>query len=139
MRRIDNFRGNYYFLSNFYPVAIRYNWMVYGNAEAAFQAQKVLTDAERRPFISMSATNAKKYGRKVKLRPDWEDVKLVVMYDIVLAKFTQNPSLKEMLIATGNAELVEGNTWGDRYWGVCNGTGSNYLGKILMAVREQLR
>jgi predicted NAD-dependent protein-ADP-ribosyltransferase YbiA (DUF1768 family) len=61
------------------------------------------------------------------------------MYQCVKDKFTRNQDLKEQLIATGNEELVEGNTWGDIYWGVSRGRGKNMLGKILMRVREELR
>ena len=70
---------------------------------------------------------------------DWEEVKDQIMYEICLAKFTQNEELKEKLLATGNEELVEGNTWHDTYWGVCNRRGKNKLGKILMRVRSELK
>lgn len=61
------------------------------------------------------------------------------MYEICMAKFTQNEDLKEKLLATGNDILEEGNTWGDKVWGTVNGVGENKLGKILMKVREELR
>jgi ribA/ribD-fused uncharacterized protein len=74
----------------------------------------------------------------VSLRKDWEQVKYDIMLDIVRAKFSQNPEIKEKLIATGNTPLEEGNTGGDRIWGTVNGKGANNLGKILMKVREEL-
>lgn len=139
--KIDKFRGKYFFLSNFYPVKVNYNGLEYQNNEAAFQAQKVLDEQSKLPFTQMSPTDAKRRGKHVKLRQDWEDVKDGIMEEIVCAKFTQNPDLKEKLLATADAELVEGNTWNDRYWGVDirTGAGKNHLGKILMKVREELK
>ena len=61
------------------------------------------------------------------------------MEDICRAKFTQNEELKKKLIDTGDATLIEGNTWNDTFWGVCNGVGENNLGKILMKIREELK
>ena len=61
------------------------------------------------------------------------------MYEIVLAKFTQNPDLKKKLLATGDEHLEEGNTWGDTIWGTVDGVGENRLGKILMRVRDELK
>ena len=87
----------------------------------------------------MNPSEAKRTGRKVKLRPDWEDVKINEMRNIVRAKFSQNPELAEKLIQTGDAHLEEGNTWGDRTWGTVNGSGQNLLGKILMEIRETLK
>lgn len=93
----------------------------------------------RRAFAELDASDAKKLGRQVPLRGDWEEVKDNIMYEICKAKFTQNEDLKEKLLATGNDILEEGNTWGDRVWGTVNGVGENRLGKILMRVREELR
>ena len=80
-------------------------------------------------------------GGEVFLRPDWEEVKVGIMEEIVRAKFTQHPELAARLLATGDKVLVEGNHWGDTCWGVDTrtGQGENHLGKILMKVREELR
>lgn len=86
----------------------------------------------------MAPTIATREGYKVKLQENWEDIKIDVMYQIVLAKFSQNEFLKQKLIATGREWLEEGNTWGDRTWGTVDGIGNNYLGKVLMAVRSVL-
>ena len=86
----------------------------------------------------MATIIAKREGYKVKLRENWEDIKIDVMYQIVLAKFSQNEFLKKKLIATGREWLEEGNTWGDRTWGTVDGVGNNYLGKVLMAVQSVL-
>lgn len=139
MNKIDSFDGNYSFLSNFYNCVLMYDGLVYTSAEAAFQAAKTLTEIERLEFTQLPPNKAKRLGRRAKLRPDWEQVKDQVMYDVVRAKFEQNSVLRLPLLATGTAELVEGNWWKDTYWGVCNGVGQNKLGKILMRVREELR
>jgi ribA/ribD-fused uncharacterized protein len=87
-----------------------------------------------------SPSEAKRLGRKCKLRPNWELDKVGIMYAAVQAKFVQNPELREKLIATGNTTLIEGNHWGDRYWGESPvGVGKNILGQILMLARSELR
>lgn len=134
---ISSFRDEYFFLSNFYPVEIKLDGIVYPNAETAFQAQKTLDVEERRKFSMLkNPVQAKRLGRKVKLRDDWEEVKLDIMTEIVSQKFLQHPHLIEMLLQTGDEELIEGNKWGDRFWGVCKGKGENNLGKILMKIRD---
>jgi ribA/ribD-fused uncharacterized protein len=134
---ISSFRDEYFFLSNFYPVEIKLDGIVYPNAETAFQAQKTLNVEERRKFSMLkNPVQAKRLGRKVKLRDDWKEVKLDIMTEIVSQKFLQHPHLIEMLLQTGDEELVEGNKWGDRFWGVCKGKGENHLGKILMKIRD---
>ena len=137
MNTISNFRGQYFFLSNFYPAQIQYGRHRFLNNEAAFQAMKCPSRANE--FYLFNPSEAKRLGRRVKLRDDWEEVKELVMYEICYHKFNQNPDIKRMLLNTGDAELIEGNTWGDCIWGVCNGVGKNLLGKILMRVRNELK
>ena len=131
----------YQFLSNFYEARIEYGGLTYGSSEAAFQAQKCLTEEEKLRFTEMGPGRSKGAGRRVQLRPDWNDVKLGIMEEIVRAKFAQHPELAARLLATGDKTLVEGNRWGDAFWGVDMGTGQgeNHLGKILMKVREELK
>lgn len=138
--KIDRFRGDYGFLSNFWEVPVTYQGLTYGSNEAAFQAQKCMTEEEKRLFTRMRPSEAKKTGRQVALRPDWEAVKVGLMEEIVRAKFTQNEDLKWRLIGTGDADLEEGNTWHDTCWGVDakTGEGRNHLGKILMKIRAEL-
>ena len=115
--------------------------MTYKNSEAAYQAQKALYPQDYVKFTDLTAAQAKALGRKIKLRLGWDNLKEEVMCNVVRAKFEQNNDLKAKLLATGNALLVEGNDWGDRYWGVDQktGEGENRLGKILMKVREEFR
>ena len=135
---IAQFRGDYAFLSNFYRSTVLYGGDLYPSSEAAFQAAKTLDPARRRPFQSMSPGEAKRAGRALPLRPDWEDVKLHVMAEVLTAKFS-DPTLRAKLLATGDAKLIEGNTWGDTFWGMCRGEGTNWLGVLLMDLRRQLR
>ena len=138
---INEFRGQYYFLSNFYEdplYQIEYDGLFYNNAEAAFQSAKVLDKNVRRQFCKLNPSDAKQLGRQIKLRPGWEQVKDNVMYEVVKSKFSIK-HLEEMLLATGYSELIEGNFWNDTYWGMCKGKGKNMLGKILMKVREELK
>ena len=139
--KINHFRGEYAFLSNFWEVPVTYKGLTYGSNEAAFQAQKCMTEEEKLAFTEMRPAKSKKAGRQVQLRPDWEEVKVGIMEEIVRAKFTQNEDLKELLLATGELVLEEGNTWGDTFWGVDAKTreGRNHLGRILMRVRKELQ
>ena len=138
---IHCFRNEYRFLSNFWDAPVTYKGLTYQNAEAAFQAQKCIDEAEKVQFTTLCSNEAKRLGRHVQLRPDWEKVKVGIMEEIVRAKFIQNEELKWRLIGTGDAYLEEGNTWHDTCWGVDaeTGEGLNHLGKILMKVREELK
>ena len=137
---IDSFRGDYDFLSNFYEAVINYQGIQYLNNESAFQAQKCLKESEKMEFSCLSAAKAKRKGRQIALCPDWEQVKVPIMEEIVRAKFSQNPQLAAKLIATADRKIVEGNTWNDTFWGVdvATGKGENHLGEILMKIREEL-
>ena len=134
---IDKFIGDYYFLSNFFPASVYYMGLVFGSNEAAFQAMKSADVLERMKYCDAPPSVAKEWGRKARLRIDWEDVKLCIMYEICKAKFVQHPELKALLLKTGTEELIEGNNHNDRFWGCVDGEGENYLGKILMHIREE--
>lgn len=138
---IKEFKNQYFFLSNFYECPIYYNKLVFCNTEAAFQAQKVIDEKEQYKFINLNASQARKLGKTIVLREDWEEVKDNIMYEIVKRKFTINKELQQKLIDTKDEELVEGNWWHDTYWGVDSktGIGKNKLGKILMKVREEVK
>lgn len=136
INKIERFDGNYSFLSNFYEAPLVYKGLRYLNSESAYQGQKDPSRAEE--FVDLKAMQSKRLGRKVTIRDDWDSVKLDIMYEIVLAKFTQNPELLDKLKATGDAILIEGNYWHDTFWGVCEGKGKNHLGKIIMKIRAEL-
>ena len=135
-KEINCFDGEFGFLSNFCPSKIEFEGIVFPTVEHAFQAAKTLDLEERKRIAKLeTAGKAKRAGRKVVLREDWEEIKVAIMFELCLEKFSQ-PIFKELLLATGNARLVEGNTWNDTFWGVCNGIGKNNLGNILMEIRR---
>lgn len=109
---ISEFRGKYYFLSNFYNSSVFYRGILYSNNEAAFQSMKCENINDRYKFKDLSASEAKRLGRTIKLRKGWEEIKEQEMYNICFAKFSQNPELHNQLMATGNSILIEGNNWG---------------------------
>lgn len=141
------FQGEHRFLSNFWPCRIVHDGVVYPTAEHLYQAMKT-DDVGSRILISKLPTpgKAKRAGLSVFPRKDWNEVRLAVMHEVVTAKFSQNTDLGDLLIATGDAELIEGNSWGDRFWGKVDGQdrhlegliGQNWLGHILMITRSRL-
>ena len=140
MEEIMVFRGKYQFLSNMYSAPFEWDGRTYKNSEAAFQSAKSLDPEIRDEFSDMTGVVAKREGKRVLLRRDWEEVKDDIMEEVVREKFIQNSDLLKKLIDTGDMELVEGNRWHDKYWGVdlVSGEGENHLGIILMRIREEL-
>lgn len=136
---IYGFTGAYRWLSNFWPCVIRMSGVDYPTAEHAYQAAKTLNKEDRLAISQLSTPGqAKKAGRALDIRPNWDDIKLKAMKAIVMYKFKYNDELRNLLLATGEEEIMETNYWGDTFWGVCNGIGQNHLGKILMEVRKEL-
>lgn len=135
---IDSFTGSYRYLSNFHIVDIDFEGYTYRSTEHAYQAAKTVNEKEREQIrLAPTCRDAKRLGQKVTMRPDWEKNKVDVMYILCKQKFMQEP-LRTALLATGEEELVEGNTWNDTFWGVCRGVGENHLGKILMRIRLEV-
>jgi ribA/ribD-fused uncharacterized protein len=136
---IDSFTGDHRFLSNFYLCTVRYLGQEFPSVEHAFQAAKATNSTDRERIRKcLTPKDAKRLGRVIKLREDWESVKIAHMEMFVEEKFKE-PELRQWLLATGDAELVEGNSWGDRFWGKYNGVGENHLGRILMKARARIR
>lgn len=137
---INNFRGPYAFLSNFHLCVVEHNGIKYISAEHAYQACKSLSDIDKYIIWSQDTpAKAKAQGKRITIRKDWDQIKLIAMKEVLLAKFL-NYDLRQQLLATQDSILIEGNTWGDTYWGECPiGIGENNLGKILMEVREHYR
>lgn len=137
---ITEFRGPWTRLSNYSLVSVWFDGHIYASVEHAYQAAKSL-DEETRKLIRYCPTpnQAKQLARKVVLRSDWDSVKINIMRELLVAKFSQEPE-KQVLLSTGEEELVEGNWWGDRFWGQSPlGNGENNLGKMLMQLRFELR
>ena len=136
---INKFEGKYRFLSNFYEHPVTVDRLTYRNSEAAFHAGKTIYKEQ---FTNLSASDAKKLGRRINMRYDWDEVKDLWMFHVLMCKFSDN-ELRQKLMDTGDEELVEGNTWHDNYWGsctcqTCKNLGKNKLGHLLMIVRSEL-
>ncbi len=139
MKTIDRFDGEFAFLSNFWDSKVHYDGMEFRTVEHAYQAAKSLDKDERLKIRNAkTAAESKKLGQKVTLRRDWENVKLGIMLELLREKFAI-PELRQLLLDTGDAELIEGNWWGDTFYGVCKGKGLNHLGRMLMLVRNEAR
>ena len=135
---IKGFFNKYRFLSNFELADVVYDGVRYPSSENAYQAAKSLDPNVRVTFVNVTPSKSKRMGQEIVIRSDWEEVKYRIMYDIVLDKFMRNPHLSQMLVDTNDKYLEETNHWKDITWGVCDGVGTNWLGKILMDVRNQL-
>lgn len=131
--------GYYYEFSNFHQSIIgKENWPT---VEHFYQANKTLDSEEKVKVLAALTPNiAKKLGKQLTLRPDWEEVKYDIMYAGVKEKFTRHNNLKHLLLRTGNKQIIEWTWWGDKIWGMCSKTekGCNALGKILQMVRSEL-
>ena len=145
MKVIDRFTEEYHFLSNFYPVYIEVNNLIYPTLEHAYQAMKTFDLDERKKIRDeKSPGKAKRLARKLKCREDWDLVKEEIMKELLTIKFNIE-TFKRRLLETGESILIEGNAWHDNEWGSCmcsrciNIEGKNKLGKILMEVRNSLQ
>ena len=139
--QIPAFRGRRGYLSNMYEAPITLiiddtTPISFTCAESAFQAIKFPSHMSR--FTNLSGVEAKRLAKTLTLRSDWDDVKIPAMCLVLKAKFTQNPHLAEKLKKETDEDLIEYNNWGDTYWGVCNGVGTNMLGLILRQLRDEL-
>lgn len=143
MTDITRFNGKYHFLSNFYPSPVTYMGVVWQTAEHAFQAAKLTGEAFEKMQRIPSPGAAKKYARSQPKPLDWDDRKVQVMREVLAAKFRGSNQLWVWLCETGDARLIEGNTWGDTFWGqvLSRGgwIGQNMLGLLLMELRAELR
>lgn len=135
---ITSFSGEYRWLSNFHACEVPYKGLHFPSVENAYQAEKCADPKGKTAFLHISAGEAKRLGRRVPIREDWERVKLTVMGELLRIKFSPGSDLADRLLATGEEELVEGNWWKDTFWGVCNRVGENHLGRLLMEVRTEL-
>lgn len=144
---ISGFKGRYRFLSNFFPARVTWHSMTFPTTEHAYQAAKATNDTDRLMIARcLNPGSAKRLGRIIELRSDWEEIKVSVMLHLLRQKFCQ-PDLQRKLLATNLEELVEANNWHDVFYGECDGEcrqgphepfGENQLGKLLMQVRLEL-
>lgn len=139
MNAITSFDGEYRWLSNFWYAAVSAFGRTFPTVEHAYQACKSIDPLDHQKIAwCKTPSQAKKAGKLLKKREDWDQVKLYVMEELLIQKF-QHATMRKLLLDTGDAELIEGNTWGDTFWGVCNGIGENHLGKLLMKIRKMIR
>jgi len=144
INKISSFRGKYFFLSNFFPCDISHRDKTFQNVEQCFQYEKAIIFHDEyttnKILAAPNPTDAKKLGKTIKNFNItlWNNIRKDEMFSILTNKFN-NPILAEQLRQTDNAELIEGNTWGDTYWGKYNGTGQNILGKLLMEIRSAIK
>jgi ribA/ribD-fused uncharacterized protein len=137
--KIDKFVGAYGFLSNFFQASMEFEGKTYSTSEHAYQAAKVVDPVwAEQVRLQRTPAQAKRLARSLPMRLDWDEVKVRVMYEVLKQKF-KNPKLKQMLLNTGDAELVEENSHGDKVWGTVNGEGLNLLGSLLEIVRDELK
>lgn len=139
---ITSFTGKHRFLSNFYPaeVVLKDDMQTYPSVEHAYQAAKCPSVEMRKRIRECEhPAQAKRLGRQVATVENWPDIRLMVMEELLFQKFACDGKLYKMLMDTDNRQLIEGNTWGDTFWGVCDGKGENHLGRLLMSVRDSLR
>lgn len=144
---ITDFHGEYYWLDNMFLSPIRWSpSLTFEAVEYGFVYFKLADPAMRNDVLAcVNPYEAKALGRSVAMRDDWDEIKFGIMYELVSRKFNQNPRLMRKLLATGDAMLIEGNTWDDNIWGDCTCVdclhipGENWLGKILMSLRAQYR
>lgn len=140
---ISEFQGEHRFLSNFWPVLggiVDNQGVLHPTVEHAYQASKTLNYVTRVRISQLTSPGkAKRFFRHGPERADWELVKLGIMRNLLEQKFALGSKLALDLLMTGHAQLVEGNTWGDTFWGVCRGQGQNHLGNLLMQRRTQLQ
>ncbi len=136
--KITSFKGEYRWLSNFWLTPVTYQGYVYPSTENAYQAAKSYRFVDGNPFLTCTPAKSKRLSRQRIIRTDWDDVKLDVMRAVLVQKFCPGSYLAAQLVATGAAEIIEGNTWGDIFWGVCDGVGENHLGRLIMEIRSGL-
>lgn len=138
---ILEFKDNYRWLSNFAPCKILHNGYEFDSVEHAYQAAKCARHEDIIKFVDIEAGYAKRLGRKIIIRPDWEAVKIPIMRELLTQKFLLNYHYGDMLLYTGNRDIQEGNRWNDKFWGICLKTnkGKNNLGKLIMELRTELQ
>jgi len=141
MKDVKGFFGDFFFLSNFFECIVPHKGLMFPSSEHAFMYSKLKdgADDDKHQYnyiLTLTPSQVKKWGRQIDLRPDWNNVRIEIMYAIVESKFRHNKELHDKLILI-DGYIEETNTWGDKFWGVCNGVGRNHLGNILMKLRNK--
>lgn len=139
MEAITSFSGEHRFLSNFWPCDVAWKGIRFPTVEHAYVAAKTDSKDDVTQILAMNSPGeVKRFGRNIQIRPSFNKEKLLIMNNLVTQKF-KDPELICLLRSTCDVSIIEGNTWGDRFWGQCPiGEGENHLGKILMNIRDNL-
>jgi ribA/ribD-fused uncharacterized protein len=136
---VREFQGDFRWLSNFWPAPVVLDGLTYPTVEHAYQAAKSEDPAWRQLVLrTPKPGKVKRSARGVQVRPDWDAARVGIMLDLLRQKFRKGSDLGDQLARTGQRELIEGNTWGDVWWGVSRGQGQNMLGKLLVQVRGEI-
>ena len=137
---ILEFQDEYRWLSNFAECTIHFNGYKFKSVEHAYQAAKCANAVDIKAFVDIEPGHAKRLGRKITVRSDWEEVKIPIMRELLVQKFFHNYEYGNKLLATHNSHIQEGNRWHDKFWGIClrTDTGENNLGKLIMEIRAEL-
>jgi ribA/ribD-fused uncharacterized protein len=143
MKKVEKFRGEFRFLSNFEPCEVVFEGETYPSTEHAYQAAKTLDTRVRKLFLLVDAGKAKQAGKKLKVREDWAEVRVSIMEGLMRQKFAPGTPLASKLVALKDYDICEGNYWHDNFWGSCTcakcaDKGENVLGKLLMRLRDEL-
>ena len=136
---IDSFRGKYFWLSNFFLSPVELDRKLYPSVEHAYQAAKTKDKNARKKIQRLTANASRLYGQTVPLVEKWDHLRIPMMRSLCKQKFIKHKDLQIKLREIGDAELIEGNDYGDSFWGVCNNIGENHLGKILMDIRNDFK
>jgi ribA/ribD-fused uncharacterized protein len=158
---ISSFTGEHHWLSNFSPHPVVFSGKTFPTTEHLFVWHKTDDEDERLKVfgrevwddehnevvrVPLTPGQVKRLGRMLPLRREWDDMKVGVMFTCLQLKITQHPEVGLKLLGTKDTFLVEGNTWGDNFWGCTpnRGTmggwiGNNWLGRLWMMHRQDLQ
>ena len=128
-------KGNKYgFMSNMYGYGMKWEGEIYSCSETVYQMMKCEREEDKVKFKKLNGFEAKRLGRRIKMRSNWNEIKVDMMREILKAKFKDENLMRRLKDI--DEEIVEDNYWNDRYWGVCRGVGKNMLGKLLTEIKE---
>lgn len=145
MNKVLRFNGKFKFLSNFEPCQVEFDGVTYPSTEHAYQAAKTTDLKVRALFLlpNVTAGKAKRMAKTMKVREDWNAIRVDLMEGLLRQKFAPGTPLALELVALKDYEICEGNYWHDNFWGSCTCSkcadkGENVLGKLMMKLRDEL-
>lgn len=133
---IKSFDAKYRWLSNFFLTETKVCGIIFPSSENAYQALKVKDLSTREYIATLSPSEAKRFSKTIKVRKNWDTLRVKAMWKVTVAKYSQNQELTKNLLQLSGFLIEEGNSWNDTFWGICDGKGKNMLGQIIMAYRD---